>query len=140
MAETNEPRVRGIHSRDDSFFLQQNRIGIGWKEMGNLANIPNDWETFKNTYAEVHPDAKKGNIGISAGMLFRFTYELRIDDYVIFPSKFDRKINIGIIESDYLYDETAVEYVNQRKVRWLKNQPQHVLLDPQLPMVTDTRR
>lgn len=41
----------------------------------------------------------------------------------MFPSKIDRKINIGIIESDYFCDNTAAIYPNRRKVKWLKHLP-----------------
>ena len=60
---------------------------------------------------EVYPNAKKGAIPTSSGMLYRFMYEMQVGDYVVFPSKSDRKINIGIVESDYIYEPTALEYV-----------------------------
>lgn len=50
-------------------------------------------------------------------------YEMQVGDYVVFPSKSDRKINIGIVESDYIYEPTALEYVQQRKVKWIKHLP-----------------
>ena len=40
----------------------------------------------------------------------------------MFPSKIDRKINIGIVESAYFYD-AATLYPNRRKVKWLKHLP-----------------
>ena len=36
-------------------------------------------------------------------MLFRFCYEMQVGDYVVYPSKIDRKINLGVVESDYMY-------------------------------------
>jgi restriction system protein len=48
---------------------------------------------------------------------------MRTGDYVVFPSKSDRKINIGIIESNYLFNPEAAPYANQRKVKWLKHLP-----------------
>lgn len=56
-------------------------------------------------------------------MLYRFLYEVQIGDYVVFPSKNDRKINIGIIEGEYEYVPDAAEYVQQRTVKWLKHLP-----------------
>ena len=72
---------------------------------------------------EVYPNAKKGAIPTSSGLLYRFMYEMQVGDYVVFPSKSDRKINIGIVESDYIYEPTALEYVQQRKVKWIKHLP-----------------
>ena len=56
-------------------------------------------------------------------MLYRFLHEVQIGDYVVFPSKSDRKINIGVVEGDYYYDDSDGEYVQRRKVKWLKHLP-----------------
>ena len=42
---------------------------------------------------------------------------------MVFPSKIDRKINIGVVESAYFYEATAALYPNRRKVKWLKHLP-----------------
>ena len=118
-----EKRIWGIHTKDDNLFLHQNVIAIGWKEMGNLSLIQSDRDSFKCKYTEVYPDAKKGNVANSAGMLYRFIHEVEIGDYVVFPSKIDRQINIGVIESGYEYHPEATEYVQQHKVKWLKHLP-----------------
>ena len=56
-------------------------------------------------------------------MLYRFSCEMQKGDYIVFPSKIDRKINIGIVESDYFHDDAAAMYPNQRKVKWLRHLP-----------------
>lgn len=119
----NEKKIWGIHTKDDNMFLQKNIIAIGWKEMGDLSLIQADREAFKDKYTKVYPDAKKGNIANGAGMLYRFAYEVEIGDYVVFPSKFDRQINIGVIEGGYEYNPSSIEYVQQHKVKWLKHLP-----------------
>lgn len=58
-------------------------------------------------------------IANSAGMLYRFAHEVQIGDYIVFPLK----INIGTIESDYIYISDTDSYVQQRKVKWLKHLP-----------------
>lgn len=42
---------------------------------------------------------------------------------MVYPSKIDRMINLGTVESEYIYDGDAVEYVQQHKVKWLKHLP-----------------
>ena len=69
------------------------------------------------------PNAKKGSIATAAGMLYRFAHEVQVGDYVIFPSKSNREVNIGTIEGDYLYNPNHTEYVQTRKVKWLKHMP-----------------
>lgn len=91
--------------------------------MGDLGELPNDCEAFKECYREVYPEAKKGNTPVAAGMLIRFANEVAIGDYVVYPSKSDRKINIGAIEGEYYYAPERDEYRHQRKVNWLKRLP-----------------
>lgn len=125
--ENEEKRVWGIHTKDDHLFLVDNRIAIEWKPIGNLSKIEATRAAFKDKYIEVYPNAKKGAIPTSSGMLYRFMYEMQVGDYVVFPFKSDRKINIGIVESDYIYEPTALEYVQQRKVKWIKHLPRTFL-------------
>ena len=123
MKNTEEKKVWGIHTLNDNLFLTKSLIAIGWKEFGDLSKIEGNREAFKTHYAEAYPDAKKGQIASCAGMLFRFMYEVQVGDYVIFPSKIDRKINIGVVESEYYYEDADGEYVQRRKVKWLKHLP-----------------
>lgn len=120
---TEEKKVWGIHSKDDNLFLNKNLIALGWKEFGDLTKIEPDREAFKEHYAEVFPSAKKGQIPTSSGMLFRFIHDIKVGDYIVFPSKIDRKINIGTVESDYFFEASDGDYVQRRKVKWLKHLP-----------------
>lgn len=115
--------VWGIHTQDDKLFLENDVIAIGWKAFGDLSVLEANREAFKKHYEKTYPDAKKGSIATSAGMLFRFIHEVKIGDYVIFPSKSNRQINIGVIEGEYAYAPNAREYVQQRQVKWLKHLP-----------------
>ena len=121
-----EKRVWGIHTTDDSLFLHNNILAIGWKEFGDCGSIEPTREAFKDHYCKAYPNAKKGAIATSAGMLYRFTHEMKVGDYVVFPSKVDRKINIGVVESEFFYNPQAALYVQQRKVKWLKHLPRTV--------------
>jgi restriction system protein len=126
MESNSEKRVWGIHTMDDALFLHENVIAIGWKNMGDLRKIEYSRDAFKKHYSEVYPDVKKGSIANGVGMLYRFVYEVQIGDYVVFPSKIDRRINIGTVEGEYTYVPNATEYVQQRKVKWLKHLPRTV--------------
>jgi len=114
-------RTWGIHTLDDTLFLDKKVIAIGWKEMGNLSHIESNREAYKNKYAEIYPDKSKQHIANCAGLLYRFVYEAQVGDYVIYPSKRNREINIGLIDSDYFYDENEADYVHKRNVKWLKH-------------------
>ena len=122
MADT-EIRMWGIHTQDEDLFLKNDKIAIGWKEIGNLNDIPANRDDFKAKYMQTFPDAKKGSIPTGVGMLYRFCHEVQVGDYIVYPSKSDRMINIGQVASDYQYVADAHEYVQQRDVKWLKHIP-----------------
>ncbi len=121
-----ERKIWGIHTQDDNLFLKDNLIAIGWPNMGDLSKIEANRDAFKDKYIQAYPDAKKGNIANGAGMLYRFCYEAQVNDYVVFPSKINREVNIGVIEGNYIYDPSQTEYVQTRKVKWLKHLPRTV--------------
>ena len=118
-----EKKIWGIHTQDDSLFLEDRLIAIGWPQMGDLSQIEANRDAFKEKYAQTYPDAKRGSIATGAGMLFRFCYETQVGDYVVFPSRSNREVNIGTVEGDYVYDPSQKEYVQTRKVNWLKHLP-----------------
>lgn len=123
MKSIDDKRVWGIHTFDSNLFLHENIIAIGWKDMGDLSLIDDNREAFKEKYNHIYPNAKPGSVAGGAGMLFRFANEVQIGDYIVFPSKPDRQVNIGIVEGEYMYNPNEKEYAQQRKVKWLKHLP-----------------
>ena len=123
MNNIDEKWLWGIHTYDDNLFLKGGVIAIGWKELGDLSLLPPNREAMKAIYAKAYPDDPKGSIPTSVGMLFRFLYEVKEGDYVVYPSKMDHRINIGIIEGPYFYDPTEIKYPQKRKVKWIKSLP-----------------
>ena len=117
-----ERKVWGIHTKDDALFMRDNVIAIGWKSMGDLS-VLGDRTAFKEKYAQVYPNVPKQNVANGAGMLYRFAREVQIGDYIVYPSKQDRMVNLGEVEGGYIYQPDATEYVQQRKVRWIKKLP-----------------
>ena len=123
MASKEENQVWGIHNMSPTLFFDKNVIALGWEQMGDLSLLPADRDAYKEKYKAVYPEASQGNVNNGAGMLYRFCHEAKIGDYVVYPSKKDRMINIGQIECEYQYDSFESEYVQQRKVKWLKQLP-----------------
>ena len=115
--------VWGIHSMDDDLFLSKNIIGLAWDSFGDLTKLDDDREAFKKHYAKVYPDATKGQINTCVGMLYRFLNEVEVGDYVVFPSKADRKINIGVVQGEYYFDDSDDQCFHRRKVKWIKHLP-----------------
>lgn len=119
----NDLKVWGIHATDNSSFLQNQIIGLNWKEMGDLSRLEATFEAFKKSYSEHHPDKPVNHIGNCAGQLYRFTHVANIGDYVVYSGNPDKLIHIGRITGSYEYhpDESCVAHI--RKVEWLKAIP-----------------
>jgi len=118
-----EVKLWGIHCvvDEERMFRERGVIAIGWHEMGDLSALEKTREAYKDAYAKVWSGATKQSVATQAGQVFRFVCEAQVGDYVVFPSKADRKINIGQITGTYVYDTTASQrFVQQRKVKWLK--------------------
>lgn len=123
----NEKTIWGIHSYDDNLFLKKSALGIGWAKMGDLTKIEPTREAFKAHYATAYPEDKPSAIPGQAGQLFRFLHEMREGDYVVYPSKSDHMVNIGIVDGPYVYnpsyEDATHRYVQQRNVKWLRHLP-----------------
>lgn len=117
--------VWGIHCviEEEHIFKSKSVIAVGWKDMGDLSLVNKDRDSFKAAYAKVWPQDSKATVATQAGQLFRFVCEAKIGDYIVFPSKSKRMINIGQIEGDYFHDPDTDRFVQQRKVKWLKELP-----------------
>jgi predicted Mrr-cat superfamily restriction endonuclease len=121
-----EKTIWGVHmSRDHGLTpIEQGYVAIGWDEMGDFSAIKPTREAFKAAYARTYPNAKPGAVPVSAGVAYRFAVEMKPGDIIIFPSKPDRMVNIGVVESGYRYVKGApVNCRNQRSVKWLKQIP-----------------
>ena len=116
-------RTWGIHTQNDLVFLTESVIAIGWEELGDLSSLPKTKDAIKNKYQVVFPTAKKMNVANCVGSISRFVIDMQIGDYIVFPSKYNREINLGVIESDYYFDSSAKIYNHRRKVKWLKHLP-----------------
>jgi restriction system protein len=123
-----ENNLWGIHAGSTgdahTLFTKQNCIAIGWHEMGDLSKIQPTREAFKVAVAATFPHMKAGAIPTTAGQMFRFLYEMKVDDLVAYPSKHNRMINLGRITGEYVYDPASeATYPHRRAVTWLKHRP-----------------
>lgn len=119
--------IWGIHAGKTgdahSLFFNKNVIAIGWPEMLDLGAIPANRDAFKALVTKQYPNIKAGAIPNYTGQLFRFVYEMKQGDLVVYPSKADRIIHIGQVTGDYVYEANGHAYPNQRSVNWLKAVP-----------------
>lgn len=99
-------------------------IAIGWPNMGDLSLIAPTRDAFKDRVTTTHPETKPGAIPGAAGVLYRFAVEMQVGDVVIYPSKPDRMVNIGVVNGPYSYDPGRhAEHPHVRPVKWLTSLP-----------------
>ena len=115
--------IWGLHMADIDAEspIENGFIGIGWPEMGDLSKLPNNREAFKAQMSRKYPEEKAGAIPVKAGVLFRFANEMEIGDLVVYPSKPDRIVHLGIIEGGYKYAAQFFgDYPHRRNVKWVR--------------------
>lgn len=96
--------------------LSQNIMCIGWDEMGDLLDYSSK-EDMIIKLQEIYekPEASFKNDSLA---LWEFTHEMQIGDIVIVKKGQNQMIGRGIVESDYVYDETLPDFRHVRKMQW----------------------
>jgi len=120
------PAMWGLHMAEIDAFapLRDGFIGIGWVAMGDVSTLAKNRDAFKARLAETHPNVKPGAIPVMAGVLFRFAHDMAVGDVVVYPSKPDRMVNLGIIQGDYTFQPAFMhQYPHRRAVKWLRHVP-----------------
>ncbi len=123
-----EPIIWGIHAgrhgEADSLFLEKNCIAIGLAGVGDLSALPADREAIRAKLVATYPGHKPMRVTLAAGMLFRFLREMKSGDLLVYPSKKDRQIHLGIVEGDYKFDPNKnSDYPHMRPVKWWQAVP-----------------
>lgn len=121
-----EFNVYGIHMTLENSSLDEKNphICIGWSGLGDLTNIDSKDE-LKNHYLKLYPNVNKYALGQNVTQIWLFKNDAQIGDYVVY---FDRTIaHIGKIVGEYEYltvvENQDKDYVNNRKVEWIKDIP-----------------
>lgn len=97
-------------------FYSNNIIGIGWDDLGDYSKYKNKRESFTNDFLDYYGEEKKR----SATQVWRFYKEIQEGDYVIVKNGLYQILGIGIITSDYYFDNSRSEYKSLRDVKWIK--------------------
>lgn len=122
---SNEPVMWGLHMREALGMnpVEESFVAIGWDKLGDLKAIGASRDALKAAVAAKWPEKKPGAIPGDAGVLYRFTAEMKPGDIIIFPCKVDRQVYIGRIVGGYTHQPATGQWPNRRKVKWLKALP-----------------
>src|SRR5690625_273363 len=104
-------------------FKDSNVIALRWQGTPDLSGLPNDREAFKEVYRRTFPDVPEGNVANGAGQLYRFVHEIAVGDLVVYPSKIDRRVHLGVVDGPYRYVQDSAGFSHQRPVKWLRSVP-----------------
>lgn len=116
--------VYGIHITRQNSCLDQNNahICIGWSDLGDLTKIgtKDELDELYKSINNSHSNQKKGAI---VSQIWMFKDEIKVNDYVVY---FDKGVaHIGKITGGYEYIQDVgnqdYDYVNNRKVEWIKD-------------------
>lgn len=94
-------------------------IAISWGELGDLS-VFDGQESLRKKYAEAFPDASAQSALTNSWQLFHFAFDVKVGDYILFPSKSQHKIYIGEITGGYRFDSSDTRLPNKRAVKWIK--------------------
>jgi restriction system protein len=98
-------------------FLEEGIIALADADLGNLAELKATREAFYVAYRKANPeDTSSGSAGIG-GKFFRFTHEVRVGDFILYPALVDKTVYVGTVASDYAFDE-ASPFPHRRCVQW----------------------
>ncbi|AKS45797.1 restriction system protein [Octadecabacter temperatus] len=107
--------------------LEDGFVSMGWHELGNIFELPDDREAYKTAIAATYPDLKAGAVPVTAGIVYRFTHAVKAGDYVIYPSKHDGRVNIGTftdtVERVNMGEDGLDELTHRRGVNWIESFP-----------------
>lgn len=129
---TNSQWLWGIHAGEhgeaENLFLAHGYLAIGWKNMGNLGELPDDPEAFRARLAAVYPDEPPMAAAVNMGQLHRFVHVMKIGDLVAYRAQpltaGVTLVFLGRVVGYYLYNPVLnARYSNVRRVEWLRSVP-----------------
>lgn len=118
---TKHNRVWMVRAGQGSYLIDEFRdrdiIAIGWNELGPL-DPEWSYKQLKEKFSEAYPEDSVGRVNQCVGQIWKFLKDFQKDDKVITYDSASREYYIGVIESDYEYNE-QLEYHHFRKVTWI---------------------
>ena len=120
-----EKNIWGFHNpiNNEENLINNNYVALGWRELGDLTKLEQTREGYTVKYNEVYPNEKKQSVANCVGQLFRFVQEIKVGDYIVFPTKYNRMINIGEVVGEYYYDREEPVFTGKRNIKWIKTLP-----------------
>lgn len=122
----------GRHGEGENEALGAGIVGIGWAEVGDLAQLGTSDELRKRL-SVTYPDAKPSTLANWAGQVDAFRFRMEVGDLVALPLKSAPAVAFGRVTGAYSYSRGAVaEIRHQRPVEWISDGIQRDIIDQDL--------
>ncbi len=96
---------------------EKNIIAVGWDYLGDLSFYENKKEINRKIIEFTKSETSKSNDTLAC---WEFCNEMKIGDYVLIKTTTKEIIAVGIVKSDYYFDDEREKYKHIRKVEWIK--------------------
>ena len=108
-----------VDSRLYQPFLEHSVVAIGWADVGNLDQYKSR-DAILSAVRSALPERKPQSHVVGAGMLYRFSQEMTVGDWVITYNKQRRIYAVGKVKGDYRHQpDFNAHDPNVRPVDWL---------------------
>jgi hypothetical protein len=93
----------GSKGEGENIALEKNVVGIGYGGGLKAIDITKDFETFKQQYIALHPNEKRGRLGMTIPQIWDFVHNMKRGDFVLMPlmTKNSKLVAVGRVEGDY---------------------------------------
>ncbi len=106
----------GAYLVDD--FRAGSFVSIGWVELGDVSSLKTR-EQFTQAVTRAYPDARRGQVAMLAGQIFRFAREMKVGDRMLTYDPSQREYLVGTITGDYAFRPSQDHPQPQlRSVKW----------------------
>ena len=99
-------------------FYQEGIMGLGWTKLGDLRQYSSKSE-MREVLQNIDQSTSQKN---SALANWNFVNVMNVGDIVYAKKGNDTIIGKGIVESDYVFDDTRDKFKSIRKVKWISNE------------------
>ncbi len=109
----------GSQGEFENKFLNDNRVYLTWEDLDiNLKDYPNKEDLYDLLIKKYRLEKEKTAINW-ASQIYPIANRMKVEDWVVLPSKLNRTIHFGEIKGDYCFDPNAESpYFHYRDVRW----------------------
>ena len=96
-------------------FYAQGIMALGWPKVGDLSRFTKKEEIKEALQESYNPNAAFTQ---AKRMLWQLVHDMRPDDMILVKKGRSEIVGMGIVASDYEYDDSNDEYPHTRKVQW----------------------